>query len=265
VTIDIDIVERVRAWDASQSEEQIRARLDVLRAARLGSGGHQPPAGPPYVLCAMEAEAYVAGEPWSDRPACACPVIGTFLREWNDSLPSDEERARWLGPLRGITVGTRSTREVEIRRSWMALDWLVREHAPAFLALTPKLREHADALRALPEITEVSIDGARPAIDAARAAARAAAGDAAWAAAWAAARDAAWDAARAAARDAAGDAAWAAARDAAGDAAWAAARDAAWDAAWDAARDALGPTVVRLQESAQDLVRRMAAVTTEGS
>jgi hypothetical protein len=79
----------------------------------------------------------------------------------------------------------------------------------------------------------------RPAaMDAARAAARAAA--------WAAARDAAWDAARAAARaaawaaarDAARDAAWDAARDAARAAAWAAARDAARDAAWDAARDA---------------------------
>ena len=68
--------------------------------------------------------------------------------------------------------------------------------------------------------------------DAARAAARAAAGDAAWATA----RDAAWAAARAAARDAA----WATARDAARAAAWAAARDAARAAAWAAARAAAG-------------------------
>jgi hypothetical protein len=84
--------------------------------------------------------------------------------------------------------------------------------------------------------------------DAARAAARAAAGagNEAWAAAeaaaWATAGNEAWDAAWDVARDAAEAAAWAAARDAARDAAraavWDAARDAAWAAVWDAARDA---------------------------
>ena len=34
--------------------------------------------------CLMEAVSYVAGEPWSDKPTCACPVLGAFLRTWND-------------------------------------------------------------------------------------------------------------------------------------------------------------------------------------
>ena len=37
--------------------------------------------------CVMEAVAYVAGEPWTDRPECACPVISVLLRRWNDDLP----------------------------------------------------------------------------------------------------------------------------------------------------------------------------------
>ena len=81
--------------------------------------------------------------------------------------------------------------------------------------------------------------------DAARVAARVAAMDAAW--------DFAWDTAR--------DAAWVAARDAAGAAARAAAGDAARVAAGDAAWDALAPTVVLLQESAHELVVRMATAT----
>ena len=166
--------------------------------------------------------------PWSDHPECACPVLTAFMVNWNDVLP-DDERQR-LKPYITRLVGTRSTKDVEARRSWMACDWLVRTFTPAWLRRAG-LNDDAAALEALSELTAPElVDAAMPAIKKARASARAwdAARDAAWAAAWAAA----WDAARAAA----GDAAWDAARDAAG----AAARAAAWAAAWDAARDAAG-------------------------
>jgi hypothetical protein len=210
--------------------------------------------------CIMEAASYIAREPWSDHPECVCPVIGAFLRSWNDGLP-DAERTTLLLPLLPKLPGTRD-KALEERRSLMAADWLVRTHTPAWMELAG-LAAQAASLRALPEITSMAqvpsirgpIEAVRKDAAAARAAAGAAAwdaaGDAAWAAARDAARDAAWDAARAAAWAAAGaaagaaarDAAWAAARAAAraaaGDAAWdaagAAARDAAWDAAWDAA------------------------------
>jgi hypothetical protein len=87
-------------------------------------------------------------------------------------------------------------------------------------------------------------------------AAGAAAGDAAWAAAWAAAGAAAGAAAVAAARSAARTAARAAAWAAAG----AVAGDAAWAAAGAAADKRLEPTVVELQASAVELLRRMCAV-----
>ncbi len=227
--------------------------------------------------CIMEAAAYVAGEPWSDHPQCVCPIIGAFLRSWNDALPSDE-RDPLLRSLIPAVIGTRGSKALEQRRATMAADWLVRSHTPAWLRLAG-LNAQAKALEMLPEITDFArCPSLMPALNAARTdadAAWAAAGDAARAAArnaaWAAAGDAAEDAARAAARNAAwaaaGDAAWAAAEDAARAAAWAGARDAAgdaagdaaWAAAWAGARDALKPTREALQQSALALVHRMIA------
>jgi len=218
-----------------------------LEGITLKSGSHERRESG---VCAMEALAWIAGEPHSDDPQCACPVIGAFMRSWNDGLPNDEDRTRLLRPLLPLLVGSRSTEAVEIQRSWLALDWLARECAPAFLSLRDDLKAHAVALRGLAPLTDSkSAKAAQKTLDAARDAARAAAG--------AAARDAAGAAAGAAAR--------AAARDAAGAAAWDAARAAAWAAAGDAARDALAPTVKTLQLSATELVKRMVSVTSEAS
>jgi hypothetical protein len=171
----------------------------------------------------------------TDHPACVCPVVGAFVRSWNDAL-GDDDRQRLLAPLLLLTLDTATGEADSERRAWMAADWLVRVHAPAWLDLAG-LTDHAAALRAQGVINSA-------------AAARAAQGqiDAAWAAAWDAARDAARVATMASAIDAA--------RASAIDAAWAA----AWDAARDAARGALRPTVLELQASAADLVRRMCAV-----
>ena len=233
-------------------------------------------------VCLLEAVAWWAHEPHGDHPVCVSPVLATFGRSWNDALPDDRRHIlKEFIPLLPGTAGD----GLDLARSYLALDWLVRVHAPAWLDLA-ELGGHAAALRGV-----ARLDGPGPAAAAepVLAAAWAAAGDAAWAAAraaagaaaWDAARNAAWDAAGAAAWDAAWDAArnaawaaagaaagaaaraaaWDAARDAAGDAAraaaWAAAGDAAWDAAWDAARDALAPTVASLQESALGLFRSM--------
>jgi hypothetical protein len=216
-------------------------------------------------VCAMEAAAWLAGEPHSDRPQCVCPVLAAFVIDWNDALPSDEDRNRILKPFIPKLVGSRSTAKVEEHRSYLALDWLIRVYTPMWLNLRYDLKPHAATLRALDAIQDIATAEAafRP-VAAARDAAGAAAGAAAGTAAWDAAVDAAWDAARAAAWDAAGDAAWAAARDAARAAAaspaWDAARAAAWDAARDAAGAVLNPTVTQLQVSAQDLLTRMLAV-----
>jgi hypothetical protein len=257
--------------------------LDFTLLEKLGPLKNGCHSGPTEGACVMEAVAYIAGEKWSDHPECVSPVIGVFLRSWNDGMPTDADRDRLLKPLIPKIINTRSTPAVEEQRSYLALDWMTRTFLPTWLRLA-KINDHADKVEALAPIVDMETataagpivraanEAASKAWDAAGAAAR----DAAGAAAWAAAGDAAWDAAGAAARDAAGAAAGAAAGDAAGaaagdaawDAAWAAAGDAAWDAAWAAAGDAawdaawaaLNTTRDQLQLSSVDLVERMAAL-----
>lgn len=189
----------------------------------LKRGAHS---SPDDGMCVMEAVAYVAGEPHSDAPTCACPVIGAFMRSWNDCL-TDADRDRILAPYITRLVGSRSTSDVELRRSYLAFDWLIREQLAAWLSLTPALAERAVALRALPPlVTAAAVRSVVPLL-----------------------REAQQDAAtaRAAASDAASDAAW----------------DAAWAAAGDPASKALAPTRDQLQVSACALIDRMLAVTPE--
>ena len=120
----------------------------LAEVATLSSGDH---GGIDEGMCVMEAVAYVAGEPWSDAPACACPVITAFMVSWNDSLPSNEDRDRLLKPLIPSIVGTRSTPEVEQRRATMAADWLIRVHTPAWLRAAKLHKRYSfSLLRLLP-------------------------------------------------------------------------------------------------------------------
>ncbi|MGH8032936.1 MAG: hypothetical protein ACREO8_11385 [Luteimonas sp.] len=178
-----------------------QARLARVQAMELKAGRHR---SLEQGACLMEAVSYVAGERWSDHPECACPVISTFLRSWNDGLPN-HERTKLLRDLIPLIIGTRSTPEVEQRRATMAADWLIRTNTPAWLRLAG-LTAQADALAGLPEITDFAqcpslmptLNAARMDADAARVASQAAAWEAARAAALVAARVAAQVAARAA-------------------------------------------------------------------
>ena len=202
-----------------------------IETIKLLSGAH---AGPENGFCVMEMSSYMAGEPWSDHPACVSPILGAFLRSWNDSL--DDDTRQKLKPYAAKVIGTAGDGKDE-QRAWMAVDWMSRTYLPVWLDLAG-LSGHAAAVRAVIAITDpISANSAQPVLDAARAAA----GDAAW--------------------DAAGDAARDAARAVQVVLAAAALRrmlpDAAWDAAWDAARAALQPSVIALQQSAFELLDRM--------
>ena len=97
----------------------------------------------------MEAVACVAGEPHSYRPKCASPVIGDFLDtlEFCSNAEERQKLKRFIPKL----IGTAASDAVELRRSWMALDWTVRVLAPAWLRLAD-FDAQADALEALAEI-----------------------------------------------------------------------------------------------------------------
>ena len=236
--------------DAGVTQTKMTGQVDPVRLAQVTVLKHGSHESPDDGMCAMEAAAFVAGEPWSDHADCVSPVIGAFMRSWNDALP-DDKRTALLLPLVPRIVGTRGSAAIEDRRALMAADWLVRVNTPAWLRLAG-LAGHADALVALPEIVSFAqVSSFRAPLEAARVDAAAA-----WAATGAAAWDAAWAATRAATRAAAGAAAWDAAWAAAGAAAWAAARD----AAGAAAGDALAQTKTELQQSGIALIERMIAV-----
>nr|MBA2706998.1 hypothetical protein [Gemmatimonadaceae bacterium] len=144
----------------------VEDRLAILDTLVLEHGAHSPDGK----FCIMEATAYIAGEPWSDAPKCVSPVIGAFLRSWNDSLGDNDRQL--LKPYVTRVIGTRTNAKDEEKRSWMATDWLARECAPAFLRLA-RLTEHAEALEGLAALTTPKrAQKAQPALAAARAAAR---------------------------------------------------------------------------------------------
>lgn len=60
--------------------------MRVLDDVVLRAGAHTSPEDD---MCLMEAVAFFAGERHSDRPLCACPILGEFGRGLNDCLPGE--------------------------------------------------------------------------------------------------------------------------------------------------------------------------------
>src|SRR3954451_8262731 len=94
-----------------ESEPVTITSLDMRRAlphyegmyqtVRLTRGRH---AGPSGGTCVMELASLLAGEPFSDRAASACPVIGGVLRAYNDA--ADDERRQQLYGMAASVVET---------------------------------------------------------------------------------------------------------------------------------------------------------------
>jgi hypothetical protein len=63
----------------------------------------------------MELASMLAAEPFSDRAETVSPVIGAFLRTYNDGL--DDERRQDLYPIAALVVGTAASRGVEQERA----------------------------------------------------------------------------------------------------------------------------------------------------
>jgi hypothetical protein len=69
----------------------------------------------------MELASMLAREPFSDRPRNASPVIGAFLRTYNDGL--DDERRQDLYGLASLIVGSAGRRSVERERASRCLEF----------------------------------------------------------------------------------------------------------------------------------------------
>jgi hypothetical protein len=99
----------------------------------------------------MELVAWLAGEPHSDEPDTACPVLTVLVRAANDLIP-DARRDRLLRPLAPRLVRSRvDDPAVAATRAWIAADAAGRFFAAVRLARLGRADE-ADLLRALPRI-----------------------------------------------------------------------------------------------------------------
>lgn len=81
---------------------------------RLEAGKH---GSPDHGVCIMELASIVGGEPFSDYSRRVCPVIGAFLRGYNDLLHDDLRQD--LVPLAERLLDTRAGPEVTARRETM--------------------------------------------------------------------------------------------------------------------------------------------------
>ncbi len=84
----------------------------TYQTVKLSAGRHP---APHLGACVMELASMLAEEPFTDRPATISPVIGAFLRTYNDGL--DDTRRQDLYPLASLIVGTAAGRAVERERA----------------------------------------------------------------------------------------------------------------------------------------------------
>ena len=86
------------------------------QTVRLTRGKHDSPRSG---ACVMEVASMLAGEPFSDRPECVCPVVGAFLRACNDSIDDDRRHYAYAAEV----VGSRACSSVEQARVDRLNEW----------------------------------------------------------------------------------------------------------------------------------------------
>ena len=150
---------------------------DILGTVPQLDGGSHAHFGPE--LCFMEMTAFLAGEPHSDHPQCACPVLTNFGISLNDRSQAWRDA---LTPIVPLMIGTRNPALEAERLRYLIFNLVRRVVVPA---IRPKVGDElADAILAATNYE--SLRDAADAADAAVYAAAAYAADAADAAVYAA-------------------------------------------------------------------------------
>ncbi len=90
---------------------------------KLSKGKH---VSPEDGACVMELASMLAGEPFTDHPASVCPVIGSFLRSYNDSI--DERRRQSLYEYASRVVGSHGGHRVQEARAQRLTAWAEGMH-----------------------------------------------------------------------------------------------------------------------------------------
>ena len=153
-----------------------------FQTVRLARGRHQ---SPDQGACVMELASMLASEPFTDHPRSVCPVVGAFLRAYNDGLPDD--RRQDLYAYAAKVVGTASGRRVRRARARHCLNWFAGEipgaRRPSRLSLLlagwtlgsvgraaaraarSSRHTHHSVLRLLDELVEIGKPVGRPSLD----------------------------------------------------------------------------------------------------
>jgi hypothetical protein len=96
------------------------ARMSVShQTVTLARGKHTTPRGG---ACVMELASMLAGESFTDRPECVCPIVAAFLRAYNDAI--DDRRRQDLYRYAAAAVATRGSAALARRRAQCCLDEL---------------------------------------------------------------------------------------------------------------------------------------------
>jgi hypothetical protein len=74
--------------------------------------------------CVMELASMLAGERFTDHPVSVCPVIGSFLRAYNDLV--DDDRRQDLYASASMVVGSRASAEVMRARAHYLTAWALQ-------------------------------------------------------------------------------------------------------------------------------------------
>lgn len=133
------------------------ARESIVERVKLRPFAHGKPSDG---MCAMEAVAFLAGEPHSDVPECASPVIAAVVRVWNDVLPDRERQA--LKPYVARIVGSRSDDRHEATRKALVEAWAHGELATGPRGKAFRLVDYARRCAANAEGEIVALPWERP-------------------------------------------------------------------------------------------------------
>lgn len=114
---------------------------------KLSKGKHS---SPEEGACVMELASMLAGEPFSDHPASVCPVIGSFLRAYNDSIGDD--RRQDLYAYASDVVGSRAGLGIQRERAERLVDWAIEMQQSRWTRLLPLSRLRAVGLRRQPSV-----------------------------------------------------------------------------------------------------------------
>jgi hypothetical protein len=90
---------------------------------KLSPGRHP---SPDDGACVMELASMLAGEPFSDHPRSVCPVIGSFMRAYNDRI--DDGRRQDLYAYAAKVVDSLASEDVQQARAERLSAWATELH-----------------------------------------------------------------------------------------------------------------------------------------